>query len=503
MLTGLLLSSCQNELVDTSAPRANESIPPTISLPPVALDFSQFAENFDDGSLDPGMSVWNSSPAGQPPAIVDDGTALGGRSLRISWAGGADNSQGAKVAIPGGAGPAVFVRFRYRLPENASLVGFMNLIRFRGPGDKAIGSLSIANGLWSFGGEDLADSSEHPATGSTPADCLGQWCWIEASMDYSAGTAFHANVWVNGIEVLDYTRSGISYPGGIEAVEVWGGFQAPAESRSEWVDELAVGTHYQGLPPSNPVPEVYFASDFGNCSAIAQVGSLLAPAAGDEGDHVVVTNTNPYPGGQCSAEFTFGGNSDSTDDAWAEWRFQLTKPVTEAWVAWSAYYPGAGDVAKGTAPYVHRAVSPNNNKLLRLWDEDYGAYRLKLGFSLTAGALSNITTEYGTNGTGVGRFGSQYARDAISPAVLGRWIRFVAHVRTATAANNDGVIELWQDGVKVITNTTLPIYPSGGLGNYFRYGYLLGWANSGFAETTKVWLAKVVIASSQALTDSY
>ena len=43
---------------------------------------------------------------------------------------------------------------------------------------------------------------------------------------------------------------------------------------------------------------------------------------------------------------------------------------------------------------------------------------------------------------------------------------------------------------------------SDGAGNYLRNGYLLGWANSGFAVTTKVWLANVIIANTRALTDS-
>jgi hypothetical protein len=67
-------------------------------------------------------------------------------------------------------------------------------------------------------------------------------------------------------------------------------------------------------------------------------------------------------------------------------------------------------------------------------------------------------------------------------------------VRLATAANNDGVIEMWVDGVKTINNTTLPLYPDYGIGNYMRNGYLMGWANSGFSATSNTYIDDVIIS---------
>jgi hypothetical protein len=483
----------------------------------VAADFStvivpasRFEENFDDGALDSTVTVWNNGAAMQPPGIVADETALGGRSLRLTWTGGIENDQGARVTVPGGPLPVVHVRFRYKLPANADLTGLMQLVRFKGRENLALGSLSIAGGQWAHWTDTFSDGFYQFAPGSGPAECLGRWCWIEASMDYSSGTSGRARLWINGVEVLDYTRTGIAYGGGIASVELWG-YGFPPETRSELLDELAVGPAYLGVPFEEPDPdppppdsangEVYFAADFDNCSGKARVGTLLPPSFGSGGDGVAITQTNPYPGGLCSAEFTYAGSPDPADDAWAEWRFRLTRPVTELWIAWSAYYPGPADTSKGTAVFAHRPVSPNNNKLLRLWDEDYSSYRLKLGFSMTAGALSHIIPEYGKNRTGVGPGGSRGASNAISHARLGRWLRFLAHVKTATAANNDGVIELWQDGIPVIGNSELPLYPAGGEGNYLRNGYLQGWANSGFAATTKVWIAKVVAASTRALVE--
>jgi hypothetical protein len=50
------------------------------------------------------------------------------------------------------------------------------------------------------------------------------------------------------------------------------------------------------------------------------------------------------------------------------------------------------------------------------------------------------------------------------------------------------VIEMWADGAKVITNLNLPLYPTGGIGNYLKNGYLMGWSNSGFTQTTYTYI---------------
>jgi len=67
-------------------------------------------------------------------------------------------------------------------------------------------------------------------------------------MDYSSGVSARAQLWINGVQVMDYTRTGISYTGGAATIYLWGYFNTPADQRVEWIDEVAVGTDYIGVP---------------------------------------------------------------------------------------------------------------------------------------------------------------------------------------------------------------------------------------------------------------
>jgi hypothetical protein len=122
---------------------------------------------------------------------------------------------------------------------------------------------------------------------------------------------------------------------------------------------------------------------------------------------------------------------------------------------------------------------------------------VKLGFSTLpiGNGDSRLITEYGTNRKGVGPRGTAFDSRAITDSRRGRWLKVQVHVRLATVANNDGVMEMWVDGVKTISNQRLPLYPAGGVGNYLRHGYLMGWANSGFAATGVTFIDDVIISA--------
>ncbi len=82
----------------------------------------------------------------------------------------------------------------------------------------------------------------------------------------------------------------------------------------------------------------------------------------------------------------------------------------------------------------------------------------------------------------------------LTQAERGTWHHFVAHVRVpASATSNDGVIQLWKDGALIADYQTFDMYGGDGE-NYMDEAYLLGWANSGFAETTVFYIDNVVIA---------
>jgi hypothetical protein len=242
----------------------------------------------------------------------------------------------------------------------------------------------------------------------------------------------------------------------------------------------------------------YFTDNFDNCT-LSKVpnaqGFYWRDTGGGTSIEVPVISKAIAHSGTCSLKFTFGGGP-SGDDAWSEQRFRLGRLLSEVYLRWYQYFPSGAVTGLGPK-YVHRDdVGSDNNKFLKLWDEDYLNYKLSAGFSTnpTSGGNSVMIPEYGNNGHGVGLFGQQYDLYGITDARRGRWIRVDIHVKTATAANNDGVIEMWVDGVKTISNTHLPMYPEGGVGNYIKSGYLMGWSNSGFNLTSSTWIDDFTIS---------
>ncbi len=62
------------------------------------------------------------------------------------------------------------------------------------------------------------------------------------------------------------------------------------------------------------------------------------------------------------------------------------------------------------------------------------------------------------------------------------------HFRVADFGQSNGVIQMWKDGVMILSNTTLTWYDSSNTANYLTQGYLLGWSNSGFTQTTNMYV---------------
>jgi hypothetical protein len=63
-----------------------------------------------------------------------------------------------------------------------------------------------------------------------------------------------------------------------------------------------------------------------------------------------------------------------------------------------------------------------------------------------------------------------------------------AHFRLADFGQSNGIVQMWKDGVLVLSNTVLPWYDSTNQANYMTQGYLMGWANSGFTNTTNIYI---------------
>lgn len=209
------------------------------------------------------------------------------------------------------------------------------------------------------------------------------------------------------------------------------------------------------------------------------------------GDNISVATDIAHSGTR-SAKFTYGGGA-AGNDAWSELRYILGKNMNDVYIQWYQYFPNGSD---GLGPkWVHRSESPSNNKFMRLWSDDYSNFTVKTGLSFWAvgGGDSQIGPDGGSNQTGLQLLAPKDSA-GMNDSRRGRWVKFQYHAKTATSANNDGVIQLWVDDVLTINNTSAALYPSNGTGNYFRNGYIMGWSNSGFDQTSSTYIDDVTIS---------
>lgn len=191
--------------------------------------------------------------------------------------------------------------------------------------------------------------------------------------------------------------------------------------------------------------------------------------------------------GNYSLKFTFDG-VPSGKDSFDEVRFQLGKNQSHLYMEYYMYFP---DGTEGIGPkYVHRKdTGPNNNKFFRVWDDDYNSFNVKYGFSMhPTSDGSKITPECAKDGGANGKNGMT-STGSFGNAQLGRWMHIKIHIATDTG--NGAVVELWRDGVKIIDDKVSNIPKTN---NYFRNGYILGWANSGFDKTTNIYVDDVKIS---------
>jgi hypothetical protein len=217
------------------------------------------------------------------------------------------------------------------------------------------------------------------------------------------------------------------------------------------------------------------------------------------------------------------GPAGGASEAHAEQRFYLgaagaTGIYTELWIRLRVLVPSNYQLINVDAS--------NNDKWLRLWsrgaewpdDDGYSPYYFKGGFSTientTPGAGSRLITEFGndlrpsTDGGldgRVGRNSTPSVNDWITSADLGQEIEYVMRVKTDTlgtigaepaATGGNGALQSWKNGVLMANQTALLWRTKTGLHEYFEYGYILGYSNSGYAEQTDFLIRQVTIATS-------
>lgn len=196
-------------------------------------------------------------------------------------------------------------------------------------------------------------------------------------------------------------------------------------------------------------------------------------------------------GGGKAARFFFKGSPDPKKDAWAELRFDLGELRTEVWFAYALFIPQN-----------YRMKRSANNKFFRIWGREYGDAD-KLGASMWGrqpfDGFARLKGDWDSTGGGMGEAGKG-CDGFITAADLGAWMRIMVHIKAATAEAK-GTMRIWKNGVLVIDNDgTVNSWKEQGVHAY-RYGYLLGAANSGFTEDTYLFIDDVVFGTTRADVD--
>jgi hypothetical protein len=227
---------------------------------------------------------------------------------------------------------------------------------------------------------------------------------------------------------------------------------------------------------------VIFHDDFssGNFSKILNAAKWLSP------HNVAVVNQ--------TARFEFKGNPNPSAHSFAELRFDLGRLYPEIWVQFRLFVP---------ANYKHRYPnsSASNKKLFRLWPQGYNDVE-KVGFQMwrRGDDLSSVQGDWNT-GSGIGPKGD-YAAAFITEMDKGKWMTIRIHAKAPTSSTQHGTLRLWKNGTLIINNSNSVNNFKSGESHAFRYGYLLGWSNSGFDVDTYLNIDDVLFATTSSGLDS-
>lgn len=236
-----------------------------------------------------------------------------------------------------------------------------------------------------------------------------------------------------------------------------------------------------GAPPTPP-PEgdPFYSTDFDTGAFVNANGFVWG------GSTRSTISTNQPRSGTHSLRMAYQAAAAGADSR-TEQRFNLGQNLSEVWFEWYYYLPANYTIRSGE--------SPNNNKWFRLWGDDYSALN-KVGASTSFDAAFDdnsklrfeyIYKTYTGGGIGFGPSGQQSPAADFGGAMKDAWTRVRMHLKMVTAAQNDGVMELWFDNTKAIDFQSVPaIYDSSK--PYWNQGYVLGAANSGFTDETVIYL---------------
>jgi hypothetical protein len=199
-----------------------------------------------------------------------------------------------------------------------------------------------------------------------------------------------------------------------------------------------------------------------------------------------------------------------------EVRFSGLPDVTDLYIEQHIYMPDGTE-----SPYVGDVLtvttdgSTDNDKLFRLygvytsatadWSVLYGASTWPAtspgpGYIGTEYLRTTSIDPYAYNGTG--EQGSFYGSNNRQPTggflgaavYAGVWTRLRIRAKVASAANNDGILQIWVNDDLVIQRTNMPTYAGlngPGVNNFFRSGYLWGFQNNAARANGRLYIDNI------------
>jgi hypothetical protein len=206
-------------------------------------------------------------------------------------------------------------------------------------------------------------------------------------------------------------------------------------------------------------------------------------------DNNTGTVSDPDNASNTVMSFEFEGNPDLGGDAQAQQGFGIGANQQELWFSYRLFVP---------ENYHHRdATSSDNNKaFFTIWGGNY------------TGSNVHSRTEFWPQDDGTSVFSFAYKRHnqtytthyfsdsdgrtrvvGIEAADYGQWMDVVVQIKVSDKGATNGVFNIWKNGALLASWRDLDNSSADGIDdNEYTDGYLLGWANSGFAETTTFYM---------------
>ncbi|MEP0002457.1 MULTISPECIES: hypothetical protein [Marinobacter] len=202
--------------------------------------------------------------------------------------------------------------------------------------------------------------------------------------------------------------------------------------------------------------------------------------------NVSVSNVTSRSGSN-SAQFIFGPDPDG-EDSWRELGFRFGKPVSEIWVEYWILYPDN---------YYHRSQSgSSNNKFFQLNYNGAPKQMLTVESAVQGGGNSMmrrfLSTTQRPDGSVNWPVNDDSSRDFIGGSgefaiQKGSWTKIMIHYKSGSdGTRNDGRAEVWVND-KLIHGLDWPFWEPDN-GGMINGGYILGWANSGFSQATRIYV---------------